>query len=165
MALRAFTSLCSLSSPNHLKVCFLKVWRWNFENRVASPMSSCFCSALQLNFIPLEENDLLEKHTSDLFVAHFKSPAAANHPHISQSAPIHLHSPPSPSLSSLCLLQDNNEDHATTNLFLSLHTIPGSSHARKAFPSAPSASAPKFHFTGIPSGHDCCFILILSYQA
>lgn len=84
--------------------------------RVASPMSSCFCSALRTLHSPRRENDLLEKHASDLFTFPLQVSSGSKSPHISQSRP---YPPPQPSLSVslLCLTQDNKEDHATAISF------------------------------------------------
>ena len=76
-------------------------------------MSSCFCSALRTLHSPRRENDLLEKHASDLFTLPLQvSSDSKSPPHISQSRSC---PPPQPSLPVylLCLTRDNNEDHAT----------------------------------------------------
>lgn len=80
-------------------------------------MSSCFCSALRTLHSPRRENDLLEKHASDLFTLPLHvSSGSKSPPHISQSHPC---PPPQHSLpvSLFCLTQDNNEDHATAISF------------------------------------------------
>lgn len=136
--------------------------------RVASPMSSCFCSALRTLHPPRRENDLLEKHASDLFTLPLQvSSGSKSPPRISQSRP---YPSPQPSLpvSLLRLTQDHNEDHATTisfSLYAPAWLLP---ILGKAFPQCfPSSLCSEVTASQRNSLRAliAVFILILSYPA
>lgn len=127
--------------------------------RVASPMSSCFCSALHLLHSP-EENDLLKNIAGSLYLPHFKSLAAAKS-HISQSRP---YPPPQPLPLRLSSLphsgqQGRSPSPQSLSFFMPAWLLPmlGERHFHSALlqPLLRGCS-----FTeGFPQGIDCCFYL------
>lgn len=130
-------------------------------------MSSCFCSALRTLHSPRRENDLLEKHASDLFTFPLlQVSSGSKSPHISQSRP---YPPPQPSLSVSLLPHSGQQGRSChRNLFLLLCTCLAPPHARESV-STVLCFQPllrSYRFTeGFPQALIAVFILILSYPA